>query len=188
MLCLAQPHRFFFSLLVIVLLGCYPLTKRVTVMCHWYLGLCLGLTPAAVLVACGSEVSPAALALGGSVTMWVAGFDIIYALSDRYFDRQQSLASIPARYGTGAAVLLSRACFLLTVLGLGVTGLLTAAGFWYWLGVACCALLLVIEQVLLAIAVQANNLSAQVARFFFPTNAAVSASFLLFTALDFWLS
>lgn len=157
-------------------------------MCHWYLGLCLGLTPAAVLVACGSEISLAALTLGGSVTMWVAGFDMIYALSDRDFDRQQSLASIPARYGTGVAVLLSRACFLLAVLGLAVTGLLTAAGFWYWLGVTCCALLLVIEQVLLMIALQTNDLSAQVVRFFFPTNAAVSTSFLLFTALDFWLS
>lgn len=119
--------------------------------------------------------------------MWVAGFDIIYALSDCHFDRQQSLHSIPARYGTGVAVRLSRACFVLVMLGLGVTGLLTAAGFWYWLGVACCAVLLVVEHVLLVTALKTNNLSAQMARIFFHTNAAVSLSFLFFTAVDFWL-
>ena len=156
-------------------------------MCHWYLGLCLGLTPAAVLVACGRDISLAALILGLSVMMWVAGFDIIYALSDRHCDRQQHLHSIPARYGTGTAVQLSRICFLLVVLGLGITGLLTAVGFWYWLGVVCCALLLSVEQVLLATALTTNNLSAQMARIFFPTNAAVSLSFLFFTALDFLL-
>ena len=188
LLCAAQPHRFFFSFVVIALLGCYPLSKRFTSLCHWYLGLCLAITPAAVLVACNSEVSLAALTLGGSVLMWVAGFDIIYALSDRHYDRHQSLHSIPARYGTGAAVQLSRACFLLVILGLSGTGLLTTAGFWYWLGVACCAVLLVIEHVLLAAALKTNRLSAQMARIFFHTNAAVSLSFLFFTALDFWLS
>ncbi len=156
-------------------------------MCHWYLGLCLGLTPAAVLVACGSDVSLAAIALGGSVMMWVAGFDIIYALSDRHSDRQQSLHSIPARYGAGTAVQLSRVCFMLVVLGLSGTGLLTAAGFWYWLGIGCCALLLSAEHVLLATALKTNNLSAQMARIFFQTNAAVSLSFLFFTAVDFLL-
>ncbi len=174
--------------MVIALLGGYPLTKRVTVMCHWYLGLCLGLTPAAVLVACGSEVSLAALALGGSVMMWVAGFDIIYALSDRNFDRQQSLHSVPARYGTATALQLSRACFLLVVLGLGITGLLATVGFWYWLGVICCALLLTAEHVLLAMALKTNHRSVPMVGIFFRTNAAVSVSFLFFTALDFWLS
>ena len=168
-LCCALLNRtaFFFSFVVIALLGCYPLTKRFTVMCHWYLGLCLGLTPAAVLVACGSDVSLAALALGGGVMMWVAGFDIIYALSDCHFDRQQSLHSIPARYGTSIAVRLSRICFVLVLLALACTGLLTAVGFWYWLGVACCAVLLVAEHILLTIALAQDNLSAQMARIFF---------------------
>ena len=168
------------------MLGCYPLTKRFTSLCHWYLGLCLGITPAAVQVACGNEVSLAALALGSSVMMWVAGFDIIYALSDRHYDCQQSLHSIPARYGVDTAVQVSRACFVLVLLGFGMTGLLTAAGFWYWLGVVCGALLLIAEHVLLARALAKDNLSAQMARIFFHTNAAVSVSFLAFTALDFW--
>ncbi len=118
--------------------------------------------------------------------MWVAGFDIIYALRDRHCDRRQALHSVPARYGMSVAVWLSRACFVLVVLGLGVTGLLTAAGFWYWLGVLCCAALLGIEQVLLARALATDSLSVQMARIFFHTNAAVSLSFLFFTAVDFW--
>ena len=170
---------------MLALLGSYPLTKRFTSLCHWYLGLCLGLTPAAVLVACGAKVSAAALMLGGSITMWVAGFDIIYALSDRHFDRRHQLHSIPARYDDTVAVWVSRGCFMLAVGGLSGTGLLTAAGFWYWLGVGCCALLLVAEHVLLAQARRAHDLSARMGRIFFHTNAAVSLSFLFFTALNF---
>ena len=118
--------------------------------------------------------------------MWVAGFDIIYALSDCQHDRQQALHSIPARYSIGTAVWLSRVCFVLVVLGFSMTGLLSDVGFWYWLGVACCALLLIAEHMLLARALRMNNLSAQMGRIFFHTNAAVSTSFLLFVALDFW--
>ena len=163
------------------------MTKRFTSLCHWYLGLCLGLTPVAVLVACGDAISAASLTLGGSIMMWVAGFDIIYALSDSHFDRHHRLHSIPARYDNTVAVWVSRGCFALATVGLVSTGLLTAAGFWYWLGVGCCALLLVAEHILLARAIRVNDLSARMGRIFFQTNAAVSLSFLFFTALNFWL-
>ena len=172
---------------MLALLGSYPLTKRFTSLCHWYLGLCLGLTPVAVLVACGMEVSAAAMLLGGSVAMWVAGFDIIYALSDRQFDRRYHLHSIPARYDGMVAVWVSRGCFVLAVLGLSGTGLLTEAGFWYWLGVGSCALLLVVEHILLARAIRAQDISARMGRIFFQANAAVSLSFLFFTTLNFLL-
>ena len=169
---------------MVVILGCYPLTKRVTCLCHWYLGLCLGLTPAAALVACGNDISLAALILGASITMWVAGFDIIYALSDRDCDRQLRLHSVPARYSNSTAVLISRACFALAALGLCITGLLTASSLWYWIGVACCGLLLLLEHVLLAQALANNTLSAAMGKIFFTTNAAVSLSFFIFVLLD----
>jgi len=52
------------------------------------------------------HVVPGLLALG--VLLWVAGFDIIYAMQDERFDREQGLHSIPAKLGAGAALLLSR--------------------------------------------------------------------------------
>ena len=35
----------------------------------------------------------------GTVTLWIGGFDIIYACQDVDFDRQTGLQSIPARFG-----------------------------------------------------------------------------------------
>ncbi|MCZ7605967.1 MAG: putative 4-hydroxybenzoate polyprenyltransferase [Planctomycetota bacterium] len=47
--------------------------------------------------------------LGGGVLLWVAGFDVIYALQDDEFDREHRLKSIPARFGRRGALWISRA-------------------------------------------------------------------------------
>lgn len=60
--------------------------------------------------------------IAGAVTFWVAGFDIIYALQDDEFDRQQGLKSIPARFGRKAALRIS------TWFHVASFGLLGAAG------------------------------------------------------------
>ena len=50
---------------------------------------------------------PVAL-LAGFVLLWVAGFDVAYALQDLEFDRETSLHSIPAAVGTSGALWVSR--------------------------------------------------------------------------------
>lgn len=50
---------------------------------------------------------PGLLALG--VLAWVAGFDIIYAMQDEKFDREQGLHSIPSKLGGRMALFLARA-------------------------------------------------------------------------------
>jgi len=56
------------------------------------------------------ELTPWVLGVG--VALWVAGFDIIYALQDDEFDRANNLHSIPAAVGRKAALWISRTMHL----------------------------------------------------------------------------
>ena len=102
---------------VLLWITSYGLFKRFTWWCHVWLGASLGLSPVASAIA----VDPASLSgpsiwlLGGMVTCWVAGFDVIYALQDRDVDRRDGLQSIPARFGVRGAIRFSRALHLLAV-------------------------------------------------------------------------
>ncbi|MBC7835556.1 MAG: UbiA family prenyltransferase, partial [Phycisphaerales bacterium] len=132
----------------------YSYTKRFTWACHLFLGGALAASPLAAAIA----VDPAALGrvvslwwLAGMVVLWVAGFDVIYALQDIEFDRATGLRSIPARLGWRGAVWVSR------VLHAGALGCLVMAargdarfGAVFGAGVALVAVLLVMEHVVLA--------------------------------------
>jgi 4-hydroxybenzoate polyprenyltransferase len=139
---------------VLAWLATYSFTKRFTALCHFWLGASLGLAPLSAWVAiAGSPLHPQGLpmlllALG--VTTWVAGFDILYALQDEGFDREQHLHSIPAALGRRRALAISRLCHALTIaafLAVGITGRFHVL---YWAGFGCAVLLLVIEQSLLS--------------------------------------
>jgi 4-hydroxybenzoate polyprenyltransferase len=104
----------------IAVMAIYPLTKRFTWTCHLVLGAALGLAPVGAWIAVRGGVgeapplgweSLAQLApwiLGAAVMLWVAGFDVIYALQDDEFDRANRLHSIPARFGRRGALWISR--------------------------------------------------------------------------------
>ncbi|MEO1715699.1 MAG: 4-hydroxybenzoate octaprenyltransferase [Planctomycetota bacterium] len=90
----------------------YSYTKRFTALCHVFLGAALAVSP----LAAGLAVRPEALAdvtalywLAGFVVLWVAGFDVIYALQDLDFDQGRGLHSIPSALGWRGAVWVSRA-------------------------------------------------------------------------------
>lgn len=132
----------------------YSYTKRFTWLCHLFLGGALAASPLAAAIA----VEPAVLAssatiwlLAGMVALWVAGFDVIYALQDVAFDRSAGLSSVPASLGVGRALWISRA------LHAGAFALLVAAwqteprlGLLFGLAVAGVGLLLIAEHVVLA--------------------------------------
>lgn len=103
----------------IALMTVYPFTKRFTSLCHFVLGASLGLAPvgAWVAVRAGADhrilgwnavTEPLPWLLGAGVMLWVAGFDIIYALQDDEFDRTNKLHSLPADYGRSQALLMAR--------------------------------------------------------------------------------
>ncbi|MEM9295233.1 MAG: 4-hydroxybenzoate octaprenyltransferase [Planctomycetota bacterium] len=134
---------------VLLVLGVYPLMKRSTAWCHVVLGLALGLSPvaAALAVAPGFLTLPDAWLLAGFVLLWVAGFDVIYALLDEGFDREAGVASLPARLGGRRAVILSRVMHASAVALLGVLAWRSAtlSGVFAF-GVAVVAVLLAWEQ------------------------------------------
>ncbi len=106
---------------LLILLG-YSWTKRVTVLTHWVLGLCLGLAPVGVWIALTGAlraVGPLPLLIGAAVMFWTAGFDILYALQDMEVDRREGLCSIPARFGRRAAQVIAAASHGATVVLLG---------------------------------------------------------------------
>ena len=81
----------------------YSFTKRFTSLAHLVLGFSLGIAPAAAWIAMQGSLDPRILWLTAAVTLWTAGFDIIYACQDYAFDVQSGLYSIPRRLGIAPA-------------------------------------------------------------------------------------
>jgi 4-hydroxybenzoate polyprenyltransferase len=92
---------------LLIILG-YSFTKRFTYLCHFVLGLGLALAPVGAYLAVTAAWSILPVLYGGVVLLWVAGFDIIYALQDEEFDRREELFSIPVRLGPERALALGR--------------------------------------------------------------------------------
>jgi|GEM_PF-88652 len=92
---------------LLVILG-YSYTKRFTYLCHFVLGLGLALAPVGAYLAVTAQWALLPVLYGVVVLLWVAGFDIIYALQDEGFDREEALFSIPVRLGTVNALRLGR--------------------------------------------------------------------------------
>lgn len=135
--------------IVLAVFVVYPYMKRFTWLCHYWLGLCLGLAPVGGWAAVTNSVSdPAPWVFGLAVLFWLAGFDIIYALMDVECDLRDGVHSAPADLGIPAALLQSHVCHALTVVLLAVGGVLVHAGWPFYAGVAAGAAALVYENLI----------------------------------------
>jgi 4-hydroxybenzoate polyprenyltransferase len=157
----------------------YPYLKRVTWLCHLWLGASLGLAPVGAWVAVTGELPWEAWALGGAVALWVAGFDLFYALFDLEHDRAAGLHSWATRFGERGVFAGARALHAGTVALLAAAGLGLGVGLAYWLGVAAVAALLGYEHAL----VRPGDLRRLDAAFF-TVNGVISIVFLAFVAAD----
>jgi 4-hydroxybenzoate polyprenyltransferase len=137
------------SPVVLVLVLGYSFTKRFTWLCHLFLGLAIGIAPAGAWIAVRGELGMPAVWLMAAVATWIGGFDVLYALADRDFDRQAGLHSIPARFGVPAALAISAFLHLLTVLALLAAGWAAGLGGIYYLGVAAVLAIFVYEHAIL---------------------------------------
>lgn len=158
---------------LLVLCG-YSYTKRFTPWSHLFLGAALGLAPMAAQVAVTGMITMPFVVLGLSVLCWVAGFDILYALQDIEFDRSAGLHSVPARFGIGRALWISRGLHALAAFGFFGFGWCAALGWPYFVGAALMGIGLCIEHTL----VKADDLSRLNAAFF-TANGWISGIFLL---------
>jgi len=157
----------------------YPYLKRWSWISHFWLGAVDGLAPLGAWAAITNDLPWEAWALGGAVALWVAGFDLLYALFDLDVDRAQGLHSLPARFGMRAAFLGARACHAGTVALLAAAGLGLPVGALYWFGVAAVAALLVYEHSLVS-ATDRRRLDMA----FFTMNGVISITFFAFVLAE----
>jgi 4-hydroxybenzoate polyprenyltransferase len=161
------------SPLALAIVFVYSYTKRFTWASQLFLGLSLAIAPVGAWIAVTGGIALPPILLGIAVLCWVAGFDVIYALQDVDFDRRERLHSIPARFGPGTGLVISRALHLAAVAALtGLYALLPLHPI-YLVGVAAVAALLVYEHTL----VRPNDLS-KVNVAFFTANGLVSIIYL----------
>jgi 4-hydroxybenzoate polyprenyltransferase len=157
----------------------YPYLKRLTWLCHFWLGAVDGLAPIGAWAAVTNEIPWQACLLGAAVAVWIAGFDILYALFDLGVDRAQGLHSIPARFGVEKAFALSRACHVATVALLVGAGLGLSVGVLYWIGVGVVGALLAYEHALVSPRDWRRLDTA-----FFTMNGVISLAFFAFVLAD----
>jgi 4-hydroxybenzoate polyprenyltransferase len=164
-----------------VVLG-YSFTKRFTPLCHLILGLGLALAPIGAYLVVAGEFAMLPLYFSLAVLCWVSGFDIIYALQDEEFDRENNLNSIPAWLGKKKALNVSSVFHILAVIFVTLPYIVSDLSWFYLAGVLFFIILLIYQHQL----VKPNDLS-KVNRAFFTTNGIASVVFAVFFLLDAYL-
>ena len=156
----------------------YSYTKRFTRWSHLVLGVGLSIAPVGGYLAITGQWSNPwwmLIALAIAVATWVGGFDILYALQDVSFDRENGLYSVPATFGEPTALGIARLLHLITVAALAIAGLGAGAGVLYFAGVIVASMLLLYEHSL----VKADDFTRLDAAFF-TMNGVISIVFFGF--------
>jgi len=163
--------------LAVILL--YSYTKRFTRWSHLFLGVALGIAPAAAWIAVRGSLDARILLLTAAVTFWVAGFDVLYSCQDYDYDRDAGLHSVPRYFGISGALWVAR-LFHVIMLGLLIALIVVfGLGKLAVVGVVAVAVLLAYEHSL----VSAHDLSKLNAAFF-TMNGVISVLFFFFVAAD----
>lgn len=162
---------------LVVVLG-YSYTKRFTALCHMVLGLGLAIAPSAAYIAVTGTLSITPVCISVLVLTWVSGFDIIYALQDAGFDREERLHSVPAALGVRGALWVSVLLHVVTVAMVFVVGSLLGNGWLYWTGAAVFLGLLVYQHLI----VRPGDLS-RIGAMFGLTNGLASIAYATFVIL-----
>lgn len=157
----------------------YSFAKRFTTWSHLLLGFSLGIAPAAAWIALRGSLDPRILWLTLAVTLWTAGFDVIYSCQDYEFDASAGLFSVPRRFGIRGALVISKLLHGGMLASLAMVVLSFGLGPAAWAGIVLVAILLVWEHSL----VKPHDLS-RVNAAFFTVNGYVSILFFVCWALD----
>ena len=165
---------------LLVLLG-YSYMKRFTRWSHLVLGLALGLAPAAAWIAVRGTLDARILVLTAAVTLWVGGFDVLYACQDYEHDCAAGLHSLPQAIGIPAAFWAARIMHLLMLVLLVWFARLFHFHLAGWLGIAAVAMLLAYEHAIVSPR-DMRRLNAA----FFTMNGVIAMVFLAFVAADLW--
>lgn len=173
---------FYLSFVALFVILFYSYTKRFTALCHLVLGVGLSLSPIGAYLVVTGYFSIIPILFSLSVLTWVSGFDIIYALQDEEFDKNQKLHSIPAALGVRRSLTVSTVLHVFSALFVISAGVLGQFNWIYWIGTAFYISMLTYQHLL----VKPNDLS-KVNMAFANTNGIASVVFAVFTILSLLL-
>lgn len=176
---LLNPLAFYLSPLALLIVCGYSFTKRFTSFSHFILGLSLGVAPVGAWIGIEGSISLASLILAAGVLLWVAGFDIIYALMDEEFDRAMGLQSLVVHLGKSRALKIAFVLHCLSVSLIALFGWITGLGWIYFTGVIAFAILIIYEHSLVS-----PEDTSRVNLAFFNVNGIISIGLFFATFLD----
>jgi 4-hydroxybenzoate polyprenyltransferase len=166
---------------LLIILG-YSLTKRITVLCHFILGLGLSLAPVGAYISVTGKFGIVPIIYSFIVLTWVSGFDIIYALQDDEFDRSNKLFSIPSFTGRKRAIFISVIVHFITFILVMTAGMISDSGYLYWTGAAIFTFLLIYQHII----IKPEDIS-RVNMAFATTNGIASILFAAFVVTDLFI-
>ena len=172
------------SVPLLLFLGAYSYLKRITFLTHFYLGICLGLSPLAVQVALKGQMTVPVVLLSLGIACWTAGFDMLYSSQDIEFDSHYKLHSFPSRYGTKATFCATFVMFAMSITCWAALGSRQDLGVFYITGVSVIAVILAFELWLVR-GLFSRGSSPHLNQAFFAVNGWVSVIFFIFVVMDY---
>ena len=173
---------FYLSFVAVAMLVSYSYFKRFTSSSHYYLGLIEAAAPIGGYLGVTGELDLLPFVLGAAIMLWIAGLDLVYAIQDMDFDREERLYSFPARYGLKRTLAASTASYVSAVSALAGAGFLGRRGIGYWVGVACVTVIFTAQQRLARGEDQASAIKR-----FFELNGYVAPVLFIGTFLDVYI-
>ena len=177
-----NPLCFYLSPVALFVILFYSYTKRFTALCHFVLSLGLAIAPVGAYLAVSGKFDWLPVFIGLIVFFWASGFDIIYALQDEGFDKENQLKSVPSYFGKKKALTISRIIHFISAVFVVVVAAYTNSGWIHWLGSAIFILLLFYQHTL----VKHDNLK-KVNLAFFTSNGVASVVYGTLVILDIWI-
>ncbi len=177
-----NPICFYLSPVALFVILFYSYTKRFTFLCHLVLGVGLSLAPIGAYLAVTGAFAVLPILFSVAVVCWVSGFDIIFALQDEAFDKENNLYSIPAVMGKRKALNISSLLHLLSAAAVIYAGFYGHFSWLYWIGTAVFCGMLVYQHAI----VKPTDLS-RVNIAFMTANGIASVVFAVFVLLDLFL-
>jgi len=173
---------FYLSFPAVLMLFTYSYLKRFSASSHFYLGLVEAAAPMGGYIAVTGEFTLVPFVLGLVIMTWIAGLDIVYAIQDVEFDIKENLHSMPVRLGKKRALVMSAACYLVSISAMIYAGLLTHKNVPYWTAVVLVGIIFFYQQRL----ARSKNITLAI-RNFFKANIYISPILFFGTLTDVFI-
>jgi 4-hydroxybenzoate polyprenyltransferase len=173
---------FYLSFPAVLMLFTYSYLKRFSASSHFYLGLVEAAAPIGGYIAVTGEFTRVPFVLGFIIMAWIAGLDIVYAIQDMEFDVKENLHSMPVRFGKKGALVISTACYLVSISAMIYAGFLTHKTVPYWTAVVLIGIIFFYQQRL----ARSKNITLAI-RNFFKANIYISPILFFGTLTDVFI-